>query len=162
MNRTRLIIGLQLGLGLFCVGLGHYYTALFRTEYPLDGLVYYGVAAICFALAWRTARRQPNAVWSALTDLWRGARHEIRAVVGESWRSLQQATPYISNRLIVAAVVIVNVMAAMLIVLLPDMSGLWFMAWGGTLIALIVYLLPRSIFQKPITNVPVPAMMTAT
>ena len=66
MNRTRIVIGLQLGLGLLFVGLGHYYLALFRTEYPLDGLVYYGAAVVCFVLAWRTAQHEKNAVWSAL------------------------------------------------------------------------------------------------
>ena len=48
MNRTRIVIGLQLGLGLLFVGLGHYNLALFRTEYPLDGLVYYGAAVRVF------------------------------------------------------------------------------------------------------------------
>jgi 4-amino-4-deoxy-L-arabinose transferase-like glycosyltransferase len=148
MNRTRIVIGLQLGLGLLFVGLGHYNLALFRTEYPLDGLVYYGAAVVCFVLAWRTAQHEKNAVWSALRELWRSAWHEIREALLEAGRSWRQALPYISTRLIVVVVVIVNVVAAALAWLFPAASWLWGVAWGCTLVALIVYLLPRSLFQK--------------
>src|SRR5512138_20019 len=101
MNRTRLVIGLQVGLGLLFVGLGHYNLALFRTEYPLDGLVYYGAALVCFFFAWRTAQHEKNNVWNALRDLWRGAWREIREAVVASRQALQQSLPYISTRLIV-------------------------------------------------------------
>ena len=154
MNRTRIVIGLQLGLGLLFVGLGHYHLALFRTEYPLDGLVYYGVAVVCFVLAWRTAQHEKNAVWSALRELWRSAWHEVREALLEAERSLRQALPYISTRLIVMVIVAVNVVAAALAVLFPAASWLWGVAWGCTLVALIVYLLPRSLFQKSTRTAP--------
>ncbi len=145
MNRTRLVIGLQLGLGLICAGLGHYYTALFRTVYPLDGLVYYAAAVVCFVLAWRTAQHEQNAVWQALIDLWREAWREIRALLLESARSLRPALPYISMRGLVIGVVGVNVAVAILAELFPEAIWLWGVAWGATLLALIVYLLPRVI-----------------
>jgi 4-amino-4-deoxy-L-arabinose transferase-like glycosyltransferase len=160
MNRTRIVIGLQLGLGLLFVGLGHYNLALFRTEYPLDGLVYYGVAVGCFVLAWRTAQREKNAVWSALRELWRSAWHEIREALLEAERSLRQALPYISTRLIVVVVVAVNIIAAVLALIFPTATWLWGIAWGATLVALIAYLLPRSIFQPPTRTAPPPVTRT--
>jgi len=120
---------------------------MFRTEYPLDGLAYYALAAVCFVLAWHTAQREKNAVWRALCELWRGAWQDICAALLESWRSLRQALPYISTRLIVVVAVVVNVVAAALAVLFPAAMWLWSVAWGCTLVALIVYLLPRSISQ---------------
>ncbi len=161
MNRTRIVIGLQLGVGLLCVGLGHYYTALLRTEYPLDGLVYYGVAVVCFVLAWRTAQHEKNAVWRALSELWRSAGREIRAALLEAGRSLRQALPYISTRLIVVMVVVLNVMAAVLAVMSPALNWLGGVVWGCSILVLIVYLLPRSIFQKSTRTAPLPVTRIA-
>jgi 4-amino-4-deoxy-L-arabinose transferase-like glycosyltransferase len=161
MNRTRVVIGFLLGLGLLLVGHGHYYMALLRTEYPLDGLAYYGAAVVCFFLAWRTAQHEKNAVWHALSELWRSAWHEIRAIVLEAEHSLRQALPYISTRLIVVVVVAVNVVAAALAFLFPSASWLWGVAWGCTILALIVYLLPRSLFQKSTRTAPPRVTRTA-
>src|SRR5512145_534219 len=105
MQRTRWLIGLQLGLGLLFAGLGHYYTAVLRPVYPLDGFVFYLAAVICFLVAWRTSRREKNAVWAALLELWRRAWQEIRAAQRDMGRALRQALPYISTRAIVIAAV---------------------------------------------------------
>jgi 4-amino-4-deoxy-L-arabinose transferase-like glycosyltransferase len=147
-NRTRWLIGLQLGLGLLFVGLGHYFMSALRAVYPLDGLFFYSVAAICFVFAWRTSRREKNAVWAALLDLWRGAWQEVRAVLQDIVQTLRQALPYISTRAVVIIVVAVNILAAIVAVALPAMTWLWITAWGVTIIALVTYLLPRSIFQR--------------
>src|SRR5574339_430235 len=98
MKRTRWLIGLQLGLGLVFTGLGHYFTSVWRPLYPLDGLFFYLVALGSFVFAWRTARREQNAVWAALLNLWRGAWQEMRALVREAWLALRQALPHISTR----------------------------------------------------------------
>ena len=100
-NRTRWLIGLQLGLGLLFAGLGHYFTAVLRPTYPLDGFFFYAVAVICFFLAWRTSQHEKNAVWAALLDLWRGAWQEIRAALSDAWHALRRALPYISTRAVV-------------------------------------------------------------
>ena len=147
-NRTRWLIGLQLGLGLLFVGLGHYFTAGLRPAYPLDGFFFYAVAAICFIFAWRTSRREKNAVWAALLDMWRGASLEIRARLSDGWRALRQALPYISTRAVVIAAVVLNIGAALSALLLPSLTWLWGVAWGATIIALLAYLWPRSTVRR--------------
>jgi 4-amino-4-deoxy-L-arabinose transferase-like glycosyltransferase len=148
MKHTRWLIGLQLGLGLILAGLGHYFTAALRTVYPLDGLCFYAAAVICFVFAWRTARREKNAVWAALVELWRGAWLEIRARLGDALDALRGSLPYISARAIVIAAVALNVVAAILALLLPALTWLWAVAWAATAIAVAVYLWPRSRFQR--------------
>jgi 4-amino-4-deoxy-L-arabinose transferase-like glycosyltransferase len=145
MKRTRWLIGLQVGAGLLFAGLGHYATSMLRPIYPLDGLFFYMVAVLCFILAWRTSQREKNAVWAALLDLWRGAWREIRATIKDAWQALQQALPHISTRAIVIAAIVLNVGAAIVAWFLPSATWLWGVAWGVTLIALIVYLWPRSV-----------------
>ena len=154
-NRTRWLIGLQLGLGLLFAGLGHYFTSDQRSVYPLDGLFFYILAVMCFILAWRTSRREQNAVWAALLDLWRGAWQEIHARLDDAWQALRQSLPYLSTRTLVIAVVVLNIVAAIIAWVLPSLRWLWGVAWIATIIALIVYLLPRSIFQRP-TVTPAP------
>lgn len=151
MKRTRWLIGLQLGLGLVSVGLGHYFTAALRPQYPLDGFIFYAAAVICFVLAWRTSRREKNAVWAALLDLWRGEWLEIRTALRDALSALRQALPYISTRAVVIAGVVLNISAAIVALLLPAQTWLWGLAWGMTIVVLIAYLLPRSIFQRPAT-----------
>ncbi len=148
MKRTRWLIGLQLGLGLILVGLGHYFTAALRTVYPLDGLFFYAAGVICFVFAWRTARREKNAVWAALLDLWRGAWREIRALLGDALDALRGALPYISTRVIVIAAVALNVIAAIIALALPALTWLWAAAWAATVIAAAVYLWPQPVFQR--------------
>jgi 4-amino-4-deoxy-L-arabinose transferase-like glycosyltransferase len=148
MHRTRWLIGLQLGLGLLFVGLGHYYMAALRPMYPLDGFFYYLVAAICFFAAWRTSRREKNAVWAALLDLWRGAWQEIRVSLSEAWHALQRALPYISMRAVVIVAVVLNLFAAIVALLLPALTWLWGAAWSVTIVALIVSLWPRSLVRR--------------
>ncbi|HSD85796.1 MAG TPA: hypothetical protein VLG46_18170, partial [Anaerolineae bacterium] len=148
MKRTHWLMGLLLGLGLVLVGLGHYFTAMLRPVYPLDGFFFYAVAVICFIFAWRTSRREKNAVWAALIDLWRGEWQEIRRALHEVGRTLQRALPYISLRLIVFVVLGLNLFAAIVALLLPALTWLWGVAWGLAIIALLVYLWPRSILQR--------------
>jgi 4-amino-4-deoxy-L-arabinose transferase-like glycosyltransferase len=148
MRRTRWLIGLQLGLGLLFVGLGHYFISALRPVYPLDGLFFYILAIVCFLFAWRTSRRQKNAVWAALLGLWRGAWQEIRARLRDALDALRRSLPYISTRVLVIAAVALNIAAAIAAWLLPAMTWLWGMAWGVTIIALIAYLWPRSIFRR--------------
>jgi 4-amino-4-deoxy-L-arabinose transferase-like glycosyltransferase len=147
MKRTQIPLAVQLGLGLLLAGLGHYFITL-RPIYPLDGFFFYAVAAICFIFAWRTARREKNAVWGALLDLWSGAWQEIRATVHEAWTALRRALPYLSTRVVVIATVLLNVLAAILALLLPALTWLWGLAWGITVIALVAYLWPRSISRR--------------
>ncbi|HTP08625.1 MAG TPA: glycosyltransferase family 39 protein, partial [Anaerolineae bacterium] len=147
-NRTRWLIGLQLGLGLLFAGLGHNFTSTQREIYPLDGLFFYIIAVICFIFAWRTSRREKNAVWAALLDLWRGAWQEIRTILGDAGHALQQALPYISTRTLVIVTVAVNIVAALVALLFPALTWLWGIAWGVTIVAVIVYLWPRSIWQR--------------
>jgi hypothetical protein len=153
-KRTRWLIGLQLGLGLLCAGLGHYATSTMRDVYPLDGWFFYILAFSCFVFAWRTSRREKNAVWAALLDLWRGAWQEIRAMLRAARDALRAALPYISTRAIVIAVVALNLIAAIIAWLLPAWVWLWISAWGVTIIALIAYLWPRSISQRSTAAVP--------
>ncbi|CAG0929992.1 hypothetical protein TFLX_01529 [Thermoflexales bacterium] len=148
MKRTRWLIGLLLGLGLAFVGLGHYFTAIQRSLYPLDGFFFYAVAALCFIFAWRTSRREKNAVWAALLDLWRGEWQEIRQALYDAARALQRALPYISLRLIVIVVLGLNICAAIVALWLPALTWLWGAAWGLAIIVLGVSLWPRSIFQR--------------
>ena len=139
---------MQLGLGLLFAGLGHYFMALLRPVYPLDGFIFYAVAAICFVFAWRTARREKNVVWQALLDLWRGAWQEIRATVSAAWDALRRALPYVSMRVVVMTVVVLNVLAATIALLLPAVTWLWGATWAATIIALLAYLWPRSVAQR--------------
>ncbi len=147
-DRTRWLIGWLLGLGLAFAGLGHYFTAILRPTYPLDGFFFYAAAAICFFAAWRTSRREQNAVWGALLDLWLGAWREIRARVSDMAHGLRRALPYLSARAVVIIAVALNLVAALVALWLPALKWLWGVAWVVTLIALIAYLLPRSIFQR--------------
>ena len=147
-SRTRWLIGLQLGLGLLFAGLGHYAMSALRSVYPLDGLFFYILAAMCFVFAWRTSRREKNAVWAALVELWRGAWLEIRAMFRDAWQAFRRSLPYISTRVIVVVVVAVNSVAALAAFFLPALMWLWGIAWGVTIVALIVYLWPRSIVQR--------------
>ncbi len=149
MKRTQVLLAVQLGLGLLFAGLGHYFVAALRPAYPLDGFFFYAVAAICFIFAWRTARREKNAVWAALLELWRGAWQDIRAVLSEALAALRRALPYISTRAVVIAAVALNVSAAVLALLLPALTWLWGLAWAATVVVLIGYVWPRSIFQRP-------------
>ncbi len=154
-HRTRWLIGLLLGLGLVFVGLGHYFTAMLQPVYPLDGFFFYAVAAICFIFAWRTARREKNAVWAALLNLWRGEWQEIRAALRDAAHALGRALPYISTRAVVVTAVVLNILAAIVALLLPALTWLWGITWGLTIVALIAYLLPRSIFQpSPVATAP--------
>ncbi len=148
MKRTQILLAVQLGLGLLLVGLGHYFMAMLRPVYPLDGLFFYAVAAICFIFAWRTARREKNAVWGALFDLWRGAWQEIRARLNDALDALQRALPYLSMRTVVIVAVGLNIIAALVALALPAWTWLWGAAWAVTIVALIAYLWPRSFFQR--------------
>ena len=112
MKHTRTRLAAQLGLGLIFVGLGHYHVANTREQYPLDGLVYYAVGALCFFFAWRTAQREQNAVWGALLELWREAVRVTRELWREALGGTRQALPFISMRALVAAVLALNIVAA--------------------------------------------------
>jgi hypothetical protein len=149
MKHHRLVIALELALGLVFAGLGHYFIALWRTVYPLDGYFFYGAAALCFVLAWRSLRREKNAVWDALLDLWRGAWREMVSALREALRGLQQALPYISLRLLLLVAVVLNIAAGLAAFWLPSLMWLWGFAWGIAIIALVVLLWPRSIFRRP-------------
>jgi 4-amino-4-deoxy-L-arabinose transferase-like glycosyltransferase len=154
MRHARWLIGLQLGLGLLFAGLGHYVTSTARSIYPLDGFFFYGLAVICFIFAWRTSRREQNAVWAALLNLWRGAWQEMRTSLGEAWRALRRALPYISTRVIVFVVIGLNIVAAVIAYFAPTLLWVWAVAWGVTIVALIAYLWPRSISRR-LTAAPV-------
>jgi 4-amino-4-deoxy-L-arabinose transferase-like glycosyltransferase len=149
MKHRRLVIAVELTLGLVFAGLGHYFVAAWRPVYPLDGYFFYGVAVLCFILAWRTLRREKNDVWDALLALWRGVWQEALVVLREALQGLQQALPYISLRLILIVAVVLNLGAALAAYFLPSAMWLWGLAWGVTIVALVALLWPRSSSQRP-------------
>lgn len=160
MKHHRHVIALELALGLVFAGLGHYFIALWRSVYPLDGYFFYGMAALCFILAWHTLRREKNAVWVALLDLWRGAWHEMVSTLRDALRGLQQALPYISLRLLLSVAVVLNMAAGLAAFLLPSSMWLWGLAWGTAIVAMVVLLWPRSIFRRSLHTTAPPAIRT--
>ena len=129
MNRKRLLVGLQIGTGLILAGLGHLYVAFLRDVYPLDGYVLYALALILLWRGWRTIRRAPDPVWAALLDSLHAA-WRVMAYPFPRWGTSER------NLLLVwwfgrgaAAPIMLNVLAAMLIVWLPSGALAWLTLW---------------------------------
>jgi 4-amino-4-deoxy-L-arabinose transferase-like glycosyltransferase len=144
MNRQRLRIGLQLAAGLVLAGLGHYYSAVMREAYPYDGVLYYAAAAVCFVLAWRSLRREPDPVWVVLRDSLRttwGVLLDALRVIGSTLRDL---LPMMPARTLALIVIGLNVFAAIIAVLIPSAVWLWLIVWMVSAAIAIGYALRRS------------------
>jgi 4-amino-4-deoxy-L-arabinose transferase-like glycosyltransferase len=162
MKHARVRLAVQLGLGLIFVGLGHYHVAYTREQYPLDGLVYYGLGVLCLVLAWRTARREPNAVWAALIDLWREAGHVAGELWRAAWNGARWALPFISMRVVVLSVLALNIVAALGVWAFPGVTWLWAIMWGLSIAALIVFVLPRAAARRPIGSAAISTTAAST
>ena len=158
--RARLAV--QLGLGLIFIGLGHYHAAFTREQYPLDGPVYYALGALCLFFAWRTVRREQNAVWGALVDLWREAIRVARELWREALDGARRALPFISLRALVLSVLALNIVAALGLWLFPVIAWMWAILWGLSIVALIAFLVPRAAFTRPIGNAAIPTAAAST
>jgi 4-amino-4-deoxy-L-arabinose transferase-like glycosyltransferase len=134
MNHQRLKIGLIAAAGLILAGLGHYFVATQRDVYPLDGYVFYVVAAGCALWLWRTISRAPDVIWSAL----RAALRAAVGVIGDALRlilsALRELLPQLSARGVAASVIGLNAIAALAALLVPGAAWPWTAGWLGSLL----------------------------
>jgi len=136
-KRFSLLVLIAAALAL--AGLGHYYL-LYQRIYFWDAVVFYVVAALLLAWAWRCAGAAPDHSWALV----RPALRRLRAVLRGLF--LQRVT-----RPLVVALATANGLAALVALLVPPPAGLLVALplWAAGVVALIV-LIPRSGRARPV------------
>lgn len=143
MNRQNFKIGLMAAAGLAMAGLGHYFVTTRRDVYPIDGFIFYAIAAGCGLWFWRTISRTPDVIWAALRDTLRAAF----SVIGDALRligsTLRDLLPQLSVRGVAASVLGLNAIAALAALFVPGATWLWAGGWLGSLLIVGGYIWPR-------------------
>ena len=143
MYLKRLLLGLEIMAGLMLVGLGHYYVSSLRDAYPIDGFIYYALALLLFAYVWRTVRKNPGPAWNVVRDNLRVSWGLLREALRLIAAALRALILPMSARMLLLATVSLNLLAAALALLWPSNVGLWAILWLASVVALVIYALPR-------------------
>ncbi len=128
MKRGHIYALVLLAAALALAGLGHYYLLYLRV-YVWDAIVFYALAALLMAWAYRQAGAVPERSWALV----RAALRRLKATL----RGLFLRKP---NRLLVMALAMANGLAALVAFLIPPPAGLLLALplWAGGVIALRV------------------------
>lgn len=129
MSRPRVRMAVQLAAGLALAGLGHYYVSALRDVYPLDGWLFYAGAAFLLVRVWRDVRGESNPAWATLVETMGAAWRAVADALRVTGAAVSELVSQVSIRMVAAAIIILNVVAALAAVLAPAADWIWSIAW---------------------------------